>query len=252
MNLGRKPIYIRHRDDEWFDEVRIVCVPRWKTSELSGDEWRVSYTVKFLRKGQVLKERTFGRLRYALVYAPTMPDPYAPAGNDEDKKFQNESIHCAQPGCSEIATVEYKLNVEYCNRGEAHTPHSDLRIRFCAMHSKRGDCGLQDADRNYTDVPLVNVESRTKEVEQKPELTKERLAEALDEAGFPDLSTRARTGEFSDFEGPHATPKVELVTELLKMTNGGVFAKRVIAGEFDDTREESEAWFRSQTGSEKA
>ena len=38
--LKNPPHFERHPDDEWYDEVRIVTVPRYKTSGLSGDEWR--------------------------------------------------------------------------------------------------------------------------------------------------------------------------------------------------------------------
>ncbi len=48
--------YLKHEDDEWFDEIRfetsfgaalrLIVVPRFKTSGLSGDEWRVSAKVQ--------------------------------------------------------------------------------------------------------------------------------------------------------------------------------------------------------------
>lgn len=48
----------RHRDDEWFDEIRLetetgpilrlVTVPRYKTSGLSGDEWRTSGQIQYM------------------------------------------------------------------------------------------------------------------------------------------------------------------------------------------------------------
>jgi len=47
-----KTSFKRHHDDEWFDEIRLVgaarpcfrlvTIPRYKTSGMSGDEWRVS------------------------------------------------------------------------------------------------------------------------------------------------------------------------------------------------------------------
>jgi hypothetical protein len=56
MNKRR---YKRHRDDEWFDEIRleteagavlqIITVPRYKTSGLSGDEWRTSARIQIAR-----------------------------------------------------------------------------------------------------------------------------------------------------------------------------------------------------------
>lgn len=38
--------YRRHHDDEVIDRVSIDCVPRFKVSGLSGDEWRVSYVLR--------------------------------------------------------------------------------------------------------------------------------------------------------------------------------------------------------------
>lgn len=78
--------------------------------------------------------------------------------------------------------------------------------------------------------------------------TKERLAQALHAVGLFDLEKRARTGEFSDFEGPHAMPKVELARELGKYNTAPQdtlvrkLRQRVMDGDFDDTKEEGEAW----------
>src|SRR5207237_1236850 len=45
-----KPFYKRHEDDEWIDEIRVKVVPRYKTSGLSGKEWR-AFCRKHLRRG---------------------------------------------------------------------------------------------------------------------------------------------------------------------------------------------------------
>lgn len=77
--------------------------------------------------------------------------------------------------------------------------------------------------------------------------TKERLALALEAAGFAILAARARTGEFSDFESPHAMSKVTLVHALRQEgPTGKTLAQRVIAGEFDDTEEESRTWWERE------
>jgi hypothetical protein len=39
-------------DAQAFDEVRIKTVPRYKTSGLSGDEWRISATIQLMLSGQ--------------------------------------------------------------------------------------------------------------------------------------------------------------------------------------------------------
>lgn len=93
--------------------------------------------------------------------------------------------------------------------------------------------------------------------------TKERLSRHLRSIGLTVLASRAATGEFSDFEGPHATPKVVLLQELLKAQEKAkrakgehhpkVFAIHDLAqlikdGQYDDTKAESDAWAAKQTG----
>jgi hypothetical protein len=91
------------------------------------------------------------------------------------------------------------------------------------------------------------------------ESTKVRLAHALRSAGFEQLANRAEQGEFSDYEGPHITPKVELVGELSKIYKNNSLAaatcqmahniaSQVMRGEFDDTEEEARAWEQSPEG----
>jgi hypothetical protein len=84
------------------------------------------------------------------------------------------------------------------------------------------------------------------------EPSSENLARVLDEAHLHDLAARARADEFHDFKSPHALPEHELVNELRK--TGGMTAKaiaqRVIDGEFDATKEESDAWAASPEGQE--
>lgn len=80
------------------------------------------------------------------------------------------------------------------------------------------------------------------------EPTKEKLAAALRAEGFVALAERAHAGEFDDFESEeHDLPKVALVAALLALDTPAAerFAARVTDGEFDNTREEAEAWLRS-------
>ncbi len=82
------------------------------------------------------------------------------------------------------------------------------------------------------------------------EPTKERLARALETADCPDLADRARAGEYSDFDSPHATPKVVLVNLLRGRGEHHparrILAQRIVQGEFDDTREEADTWFTEE------
>lgn len=77
------------------------------------------------------------------------------------------------------------------------------------------------------------------------EPTKARLARVLREADLVELAALAERGQFSDFESPHDLPKVELVKALQKAKRMDL-AQRVMGGEFDDSREEAEAWFQRE------
>lgn len=68
--------------------------------------------------------------------------------------YAGEGNICDQEGCAEEATVTLRLKKEFCHQGHESDPdkfHPEGIIRrFCKRHSRRGDCGLEDADRNYT------------------------------------------------------------------------------------------------------
>jgi hypothetical protein len=128
-----------------FDEVRIKTVPRWKTSGLSGDEWRISARIEFLRNGIVVHDRVVGNIEYACYLVGA---EHITACDDGKGYFAGDGDFCDQEGCGGKATVTYKLKKTFCREG--HEAPSDGAIRkFCNEHKKRGDCGLEDADRNY-------------------------------------------------------------------------------------------------------
>lgn len=76
--------------------------------------------------------------------------------------------------------------------------------------------------------------------------TKEKLARALMEANASaQMVERARAGFYDDYESPSATPIANLVRDL-QLVGLGDLAARAVNGEFDGTREEAEAWAKSQ------
>ncbi len=90
-----------------------------------------------------------------------------------------------------------------------------------------------------------------------------KLARALAEVpGMPpDMLRKAIDGHYHDYLSPLATPDVQLVADLRELANLPTtgpratemlvsLAGRVINGEFDATREESDAWAASQDGQE--
>ena len=152
-SLGsHKPQRAIKPDAQAFDEVRIVTVPRYKQSGLSGDEWRISTRIEFWRKGCLVHEEHWGRIEGACAavgyfYQKAKDDGkgfYAGENNAEGNPL------CDQEGCSALATVTYKLKRGYDKEGNERPFMSSGEIRcFCDRHKVRGDCGLEDADNNY-------------------------------------------------------------------------------------------------------
>lgn len=149
-------------DAQAFDEVRITTVPRYKTSGLSGDEWRISGKIELLRKGNVIHEQFYNSVEAAVKYLPMV---WGQAIDEGKAMFAGEGEFCDQEGCSDKATVFYKLKKDYCDKGEAHEIKYGDRIRqFCDRHSRRGDCGMQDSDDNYELLSGNPIEPREEDV----------------------------------------------------------------------------------------
>lgn len=153
IKLGdqQKPWRHMHHDYQPVDEVRIVTVPRYKTSGLSGDEWRISAKIQYLKKGVVIYERSTRNIESALRYGDWWLTEWLEQGNYSAGRTAEQ---CDQEGCAEPATVTYRLKNQYCRDGHPHEPHRPKITRFCDRHKTRGDCGLEDADRNYERVTL--------------------------------------------------------------------------------------------------
>ena len=144
-----RPCYKRHRDDEFCDEIRLKVVPRFKTSGLSGDEWRTSVRIELLRKGEVFASTSSSKMQFALLILGGFylkshePVPETMIERDKGK--------CDQPGCPEDAVNHYKKKVEHHGSSGHTAPVSkdrEVRCKFCARHSERGDSNLEDNHEN--------------------------------------------------------------------------------------------------------
>lgn len=144
-----KPWYERHEDDEYFDEIVIRTVPRWKTSGMSGDEWRVSAHVTVKRKGHTILETSFNKIRTAVAILPGLLLTMFEQEHVTRLPDSLDESLCFQPGCDKPAVSVYRLKHDYCPSGQKHDLHSETRLAFCQTHLERGDCGLKDADDNY-------------------------------------------------------------------------------------------------------
>jgi len=147
MNLGEKEHRALRPDAQAFDEVRIVTVPRWKSSGLSGDEWRISAKIEFYRKGKLIRDVDhFHDIETACGFAYSA---YHAAIGNGDAYFGGEGDTCDQEGCPRNSSVTYRLKKKFCRDGHESEPMWPTIRKFCAEHARRGDCGLEDADRNY-------------------------------------------------------------------------------------------------------
>ena len=146
MNLGEKEQRALRPDAQAFDEVRIVTVPRYKTSGLSGDEWRISARIELYRKGKVIHSEFYRNVETACIFAAAT---YLRAIDDAKAYFAGEGDTCDQEGCSKNSSVTYRLKKQFCREGHESDPRWPTIRKFCAEHARRGDCALEDADRNY-------------------------------------------------------------------------------------------------------
>jgi hypothetical protein len=147
MKLGEKESGALRPDAQAFDEVRIVTVPRYKTSGLSGDEWRISAHIEFYRKG--VKVHESGGLRNVETACGFVYAEHCKGTDEGHAYFASEKGICDQEGCSERATLLFKLKKLFCRSGHGTEPMGIETRQFCEQHKRRGDCALEDADSNY-------------------------------------------------------------------------------------------------------
>lgn len=159
----KAPWYQRLDDDRYIDAIEVETVPRFKESEISGDEWRTSVVVRYKRNGVVVGEESYGDITAAVAHMARHATGFAPVDfsrltSKQTRRLTSKQTHrldedyCFQPGCSEPWTVEYEKVREGCsqcgNVGETSQYH-EIRVRFCETHETRGDASHDDADRNY-------------------------------------------------------------------------------------------------------
>lgn len=80
--------------------------------------------------------------------------------------------------------------------------------------------------------------------------TKDILANELRKAGLNEMADKAATGYYHDFLSPLEAPCIQLAADLWKAGTPEALAlrKRHINGEFDASKEESDAWAASADG----
>lgn len=76
--------------------------------------------------------------------------------------------------------------------------------------------------------------------------TTEKLAKALEEINAPEqMIHAARAGRYDDSKSESGTPIMDLVRDLRRIGAHGL-VQQVMEGEFDATKEESDAWYAKE------
>ena len=80
--------------------------------------------------------------------------------------------------------------------------------------------------------------------------TKDRLAQALSDAGLNEMALKAAQGFYHDYLSPLAQPEMQLDADLIEAGTPAAteLRKRHHNGDFDASAEESEAWAASSDG----
>lgn len=147
------PYHKRLRDFEVFDRIELQVIPRYKTSGLSGDEWRQSVRVSFYFKGLLIDQKSYHTIEDAAAYLPSLIRN--PEGLSREY-LAHEDGRCDQPSCAQKAVGRFELKRETAHDGNYLEPTGIRHFRrFCLLHVERGDASREDADANY--IPLDKV-----------------------------------------------------------------------------------------------
>lgn len=149
----------RHPDDRFFDAFDVRTVERWKSSGLSGSQWRFAVEVELKRKGRVMFRQSFGSFTYAAAAAAAAIQ-LSPVELDMSKEWEKvtddnpdlEVGMCCQPGCSERSVVWLRMKQEFnksCSLSRKLGKDEFWYREFCKKHKNRGDQGLDDGPTNY-------------------------------------------------------------------------------------------------------
>jgi hypothetical protein len=144
-------------DGQRYDKVDFYTVPRWKESDLSGDEYRISANADLYYKGNLVKRMSFLNIDTAIRYLDGAIVYWNE--NGETTPPVDDSYLCDQEGCANIADIKYKRLQGYTSHGEPENLYDwNLYRVFCNQHKSRGDCALDDSDNNYEQVNFLTEE----------------------------------------------------------------------------------------------
>ena len=110
--------------------------------------------------------------------------------------------------------------------------------------AKRFQCSCREAGCPH----ILNGYSAAEIKQMLKKTTSERLTEALEALNDPklaDMIRKARLGYYDDYETWIATPQLVLIGDLYQAGHPDMI-RRVMAGEFEATKEEGKAWFKRE------
>lgn len=107
-------------DKQRYDRVDIYTVPRWKESELSGDEYRISCNADLYYKGNLIKQMNFSDVDTAIRYLDGALVYWRENGESFD--HVDDSYLCDQESCASIADVKYKRLDAWTSHGDKEYP----------------------------------------------------------------------------------------------------------------------------------
>lgn len=168
MNDPKRLWHKRVSDFESFDRIELQVMPRYKTSGMSGDEWRQHVSVKFYFKGEVVHEAGWNSMQNALMFLPSEWIKAQEPIPSRVIEMEHEGL-CDQPSCPNQAEGRFRIKRETSERGawlhEEETRYHQSYRQFCKRHLRRGDCGREDADDNYESLDGAKPDDSTNVVE---------------------------------------------------------------------------------------
>ena len=153
---------LTHKKDPFIDETRIALVEHYKTSDVSGSEWRYRYHIQLFRKGTLIASSdalsmNMATIRVAAAVQTNFDDL---AMNKDWRTIQRSEIPgegiCCQPGCPDKSTRHYVFKNLYdsqCIFKKTNEPNEFNGClyghEFCDRHGQRGDQQPDDSNDNY-------------------------------------------------------------------------------------------------------
>jgi hypothetical protein len=159
----------RLSDFESFDKITFEVIPRYKTSGMSGDEWRQHVEVKFWFKGEEVHSSGYRDMQAALTMVGAEWIKAQEPIPERVIEIERAGA-CDQPSCPNASEGRLRLKEEFERGHKLHPDESKYHVayrQFCKRHIRRGDCSREDSDDNYEPMDAASAADSTN-VESSP------------------------------------------------------------------------------------